>query len=678
MEQNLDTEYMKLKEEILELKQNIKELEEILSVKTIQDNKENTSQEILLELLKEKNQKQSEVDELLVKLRNKDQEVCNYIDMYNDYKIAAEDRWERLQFYEKNILARILCSFNMKVKQKKSVSKNIDRYALTKDKYYGLYSEKERARFEWCKEKITTVSYRPLISLVVPVYNTDLQLLYELILSLKEQFYDNWEVCFANGSFENTELIAQLKKHAADDKRIRFKNLDKNGGISYNTNEAFSMGNGEFIGMLDHDDLLTPNALAEVIIALDENPELDFIYSDQDKVDEETTSRFGVLHKPGWSMETLYSGNYITHFSVVRTSLIEQIGLWDSSVDGAQDWDLFLKIAEKTDKIYAIPEVLYHWRTVSTSTALSMDTKQYALDAQIRSLQNHFDRLGYAATAEFANRKRLEIHIGWKEVPNRYVSIVVWDQGISDNLDSYIAFMRLELKDKIKDLVLISGEQERLDSVSQDCTKICAAYSEYAEAYNVGAKSGCGDIILFMTDRAVPVDTHTYRELIGWAGHKEIALVGPKVLYGNRSVNSMGILLNRDRPRSLFHKYDNIPAIPTEFGNTNWYRNVNAMDYYCFAIERKKFNLIGEFDVMREELAMIEYCLRARKTYRNLINPFAVVQYNVNFPKAMSEYRFGNYQKLLKDYDMPFIDTYYNPEFYEIEKQAKKRVVTWK
>lgn len=634
------------------------------------------SEEILLELLKEKNQKQSEVDELLVKLRDKDEEIRNYSKICNDYKQAAQDRWERLQFYETNKLARLLCSAHMRVKKKQEISK--DRYTLTKEKYYALYSEQEKARFEWCREQVATIEYKPLISLVIPVYNTELQLLYELILSLKEQIYDHWEICFANGSFRNEVLTAELQKYANEDKRIHYKNLDRNGGISYNTNEAFAMVQGEFIGMLDHDDLLTPDALAEVVLALNKDPELDFIYSDQDKVNEETTARFGVLHKPSWSMETLYSGNYITHFSVIRTSMVKKVGGWDSALDGAQDWDLFLKVAEQTQKIYAIPEVLYHWRTAATSTAFSMDTKQYALDAQIRSLQQHFDRLGYEATAHFKSRKNLEIHIDWKEIPMQSVSIVIWDQGISDNLDSYIGFMKLELQDKIKDLVLISPEQERLDLVEQECTKICAAYSDYAEAYNKGAKQGSGDIILFMTDRAVPVDTHTYRELAAWARHKEIALVGPKVLYGNRSVNSMGIMLNKDKPRSLFHKYDNIPSIATEFGNTNWYRDVNAMDYYCFAIERRKFEKIGDFEIRYEEFAMIEYCLRARKYYRNLVNPFAVVQYNGNFPKELSEDRFGNYSSLLEEYDMPEIDDYYNPEFFEIERQAKRKVVIWK
>lgn len=671
-----ENQLQKLSEELASLKKYIKELENKIAQNEIQLNRQDSSEKILLELLKEKNQKQSEVDELLAKLLDKDEEMINYKAMYEDYKEAADDRLERLQFYEGSKLAKILCSFNIRMK-KKSVNEKA-KIELFREKYYSLYSEEEKKRFEFCKEQIDIVKYRPLISMVIPVYNTDLHMLDELIMSMQEQSYTNWEMCFANGSHENERLNQALSAYASEDSRIHYKILDKNGGISYNTNQAFEMSQGEFIGMLDHDDLLTPNALAEIIIVLNENKELDFIYSDQDKINEETTSRFGILHKPAWSMETLYSGNYITHFSVIRKSIIHEIGEWDSNVDGAQDWDLFLKVAEKTQKIFAIPQVLYHWRTAATSTALSMDTKEYAMDAQICSLQNHLERMGYPAKAYFSNKKKLEIHIQWDNLSDQQISIIIFDEKINDNLNSYIQFMWLELKEKLKEVVLISEDKERLESVSQECRKIHKRCNNYAEAYNLGADCSTGEILICATDRAVSVDVRTYEELAQWARHPEIGVVGPKALYGNRKVNSMGIILNKDMPRSLFHKYDNLSAVATPFGNTSWYRNVNAIDYYCFAVERSKFQKIGGFKPELERVAIIEYCLRSRKKYRNLVNPFAVVQYNVNYPKDVMLNCNKAYIKLLEKYNMPEIDAYYNPQFYEIEKQTKRRVVVWK
>ena len=145
---------------------------------------------------------------------------------------------------------------------------------------------------------------------------------------------------------------------------------------------------GEFIAMLDHDDLLDPDALYETVRALNNDKSLDFIYSDSDLTDSDTMRFYNPLYKPDWSLHTMYSANYITHFSVIRTSIIKKAGGWNPAMDGAQDWDLFLRVSEITDKIYHIPQILYHWRVAESSTARDIGTKPYALDAQIRAIQS--------------------------------------------------------------------------------------------------------------------------------------------------------------------------------------------------------------------------------------------------------------------------------------------------
>lgn len=260
--------------------------------------------------------------------------------------------------------------------------------------FSGLYSEEERKRLEWCRANLDQLVYRPLISITVPVYRTPINLLDEMIASVVQQIYENWELCIVNASPEQEQLSGRLEEWAQADERIRIRDLEENGGISANTNKCFEMVRGEYTAMLDHDDLLTENALFEVVLCLQERPELDFLYSDQDMIDENSSKRFNPLYKPEWSQELLYSGNYITHFSVLRTSLIREIGGWDPSTDGAQDWDLFLKAAEHTEQIYAMEHILYHWRMASTSTASSMETKSYALDAQLRAIKGHLNRKG--------------------------------------------------------------------------------------------------------------------------------------------------------------------------------------------------------------------------------------------------------------------------------------------
>ena len=202
-----------------------------------------------------------------------------------------------------------------------------------------LYTEEERARFDWCRREQGSWNYRPLISIVVPVYKTPARLLNEMIGSVVRQSYPQWELCIANASPEDGKLCEALAAWQREDGRIHVRELAENGGISANTNACFAMVQGEYTAMLDHDDMLTENALAEVVWLLQKQPETDFLYSDQDMLEEDSSKRFNPLYKPQWSKDCMYSGNYITHFSVLRTSLIQKIGGWDPSTDGAQDWE---------------------------------------------------------------------------------------------------------------------------------------------------------------------------------------------------------------------------------------------------------------------------------------------------------------------------------------------------
>ena len=630
------------------------------------DTNKNSLEHTLLEVLRDLNLKQAELNELSEQMKKLEEEVENYKSMYEDYKEAADDRWDRLKVYEENIIIKKLCSLQLKLKKKDknkdSVEKEEESY---KRKYWELYTESEKNDFLICQKKLENVKYKPLISLVIPVYNTDLRMLDELFYSITEQIYDKWEVCFANGSKDNIELNKKLKDYALHDKRVHYSLLEKNGGISYNTNEAFYLAAGEYIGMVDHDDLLAPNALAEVVLALNAKRDIEFLYSDQDKVDEKTTMRFGAFYKPFWSKELLYSGNYITHFSVLKKSIIEQVGLWDSSTDGAQDWDLFLKVTEKTEKVYAIPKILYHWRTAPTSTAASMDTKNYAAEAQIKCLQNHFNRMNYNAKVSFSRPKDLQIHVEWNNDLKGKISFIIWDEGGNQDLNSFIWFATESIGVELKEIIVVSTDSVRLESIKKKCKKLICESPNYAEGYNKGAEVAEGEILIFSIAQAPSVALNTYHELSVWCKHPEIGLVGPKVLTSQKVINSLGIVLNQEKPQALFGGQKDEVGRLTAFGTTGWYRNVNAMNWYCFAISREKYKEIGNFNIDLGLLSMIDYCIRVGRKYRNLINPFAVVQYNLNYSKLISEERSNEYKKILKDYRMPEVDKYYNPVLVE-------------
>ena len=246
------------------------------------------------------------------------------------------------------------------------------------------------------KQRKTQWKQPPLISVAVPAYRTPLEYLRQMMDSLCAQTYPNWELCVANASPGESEMQKVLMQYATKDTRIRFRNLPENKGIADNTNEAMKMAQGAWVGLLDHDDLLAPNALYEVAAAIQKNPEADVFYTDEDKVTADGSEHFQPHLKPDFNLDLLRSNNYICHFLVVRKKLVEQVGGFRKEYDGAQDYDFIFRCVEAAKEVAHIPEILYHWRTHKTSTADNPASKMYAFDAGKRAIEAHLARTGTA------------------------------------------------------------------------------------------------------------------------------------------------------------------------------------------------------------------------------------------------------------------------------------------
>ena len=271
------------------------------------------------------------------------------------------------------------------------------------------------------RRKQKSYKYRPLMSFLVPLYETDEKFLAELIDAMKAQTYPNWEVCFSDGSKDSTRLSEIIKNLAKGDERIRYvAELPGPLGISSNTNQAFSIAKGDFIVLGDHDDLITPSALYECVRAMNKSlvkdggdsvnlvdTDIDVIYTDEDKTNATAKKRFEPNIKPDFNQELLESCNYITHMFVARKSLVDEVGLFDDTYNGAQDYDFILRCTEKARKIKHIPKIVYSWRINETSTAGNPAAKMYAYDAGVKALQAHYDRLGIKAKAEVGD------HLGY-------------------------------------------------------------------------------------------------------------------------------------------------------------------------------------------------------------------------------------------------------------------------
>ena len=234
------------------------------------------------------------------------------------------------------------------------------------------------------KMEIETKSwdFRPLISIVTPVYNPRRQDLLQCIQSVVDQIYGDWELCIIDGGSEQPYVKELIESFAQKDSRIKYLSLSHNHGIAGNSNEALKMATGEFVGLLDHDDMLAPFALYEVVKFLNENPKTDFLFSDEDKVPPNGEQRYDPFFKPDWSPDTFLSYNYACHFAVIRKNLIEDIGGFREGYDGAQDYDLILRIAQKTSNIKRIPKILYHWRASRGSVASDQASKYAHLAAK--------------------------------------------------------------------------------------------------------------------------------------------------------------------------------------------------------------------------------------------------------------------------------------------------------
>ena len=272
---------------------------------------------------------------------------------------------------------------------------NMAAYLKDKNIYESWISKNEpdATTLKWQIKLATEFRVRPRISIITPVYNPLKSAFIEMIESVINQTYDNWELCIADAS---TDMYVRdiIEKYIKKYGRIKVRYLDKNHGIAGNSNEALSLATGDFIALLDHDDTIAPFALFEVVKSINDNPDVDFIYSDRDKISNDG-KRFEPFFKPGWSPDYLLAQNYLCHLNVFRKTIIERTGGFRQGYDGSQDYDLVLRVTELTDKIVNIPKVLYHWRVVDGSASGDADAKPYAYDAAIRALQDAVDRRGW-------------------------------------------------------------------------------------------------------------------------------------------------------------------------------------------------------------------------------------------------------------------------------------------
>jgi glycosyltransferase involved in cell wall biosynthesis len=496
-------------------------------------------------------------------------------------------------------------------------------------------NEPSEAELEEQRNSSKRFAYRPRISIITPVWNPPPLSLWESINSVVGQTYDNWELCLVNACSDE-QIRSIIEQFALKETRIKVHNSPRNYGISENSNLALQMVTGEFVALLDHDDTIAPFALYELVKALNGNQTIDFIYSDNDWII--NGKRCNPLFNPDWSPELLISATYNTHLSVIRKRLVDEVGGFRPESDGAQDWDLFLRVCSRTNKIHHIPKVLYHWAAVGTSVAgMGIAVKDYAETAQLKAVGDHLKRKGIPGIPYLDELAEHFLRIKWILTRTPLVSVVIVNRGKATILAQCVDSL-LSSTYKNVQLVVVDAGQDDSESIglynrliSQHEVRVVRskAESKLSSSNDLGALTSTGEILLFMKESLEPKPANWLEELLGWVLQKEIGIVGAKIVDPSDRILHAGIIIGlKGLTGHVFRgriKYSSIDDII--FGSSEWYRNYSAVSGDCLMIRREVYDELGGIDSRLGFGWDIDLCLRAKKAgYRIVYTPVAVLR----------------------------------------------------
>lgn len=516
-------------------------------------------------------------------------------------------------------------------------------------------------------------THRPLISVVVPTYNTPDKYLLPLIESLQKQLYKNWQLCIADGS-TNSERADVIEKACAVDERISYKRLNENMGIVGNTNEAIKLAKGEFIGLLDHDDVLSSHALLEVVDALNRKPRTNFFYSDEDKLSDDGKTRSLPHFKPDWSPQLLEGVNYITHFSVIRTTVLKKVGGFREGFDGSQDYDLILRVTDYTDKIVHIPKILYHWRMADGSTAGDIGSKNYANDAGIKALKDHVTRKKIDAKVLERPDMPTNYRLQYAVPKGTKASIIIPFKDKVELLKDCVPSILERTTYKNYEIILVSNNSteerthEYLETLKAN-KKIKVVYYDkpfnYSAVNNFGRTHATGDYLVLLNNDTEVINGEWLSELLGVASQPWAGAVGPMLFYPKNQIQHAGVVLGLTGMAGHIFRLHHEDSISI-FGRPNWPRNYLAVTGACLAVKASKYDEVGGLDeglVMCGNDVALGLCLY-EKGYRNVYWPFAKLYHYENVSvESYSNAPPGDVKRSLVYY-RPYLkwhDPYFNP-----------------
>ena len=526
---------------------------------------------------------------------------------------------------------------------------NDDKYQAWLHENFPDFIQIARMRKEQAK-----FTHTPLLSVVVPTYNTDHQFLRDCLDSVLGQVYENWELIIIDDASPDSEVRDIINEYVESDTRIKSHFLKQNKHIAGATNEAINLAKGEFVVLFDHDDILWPNALFEVIKALNKDKTIDFLYTDEDKITEDRFKHFNPFFKPDWNPDFLHSVNYITHLAVIRTELLKKLGGQRAEYNGAQDWDLFLRVTSATKRIYHISKVLYSWRVHDNSTAKSTDSKPYVVAAQKKAIEDDLKRRGYK---DVSVQQDIE-HKGYWRVKyplqnHPLVSIVIPSKNqykiVKRCIDSLYA------KSTYENFEIILVDTGSTDSHVLNWYKKIRSNHEnftvidwpekpfsYARSCNEGARVAAGEVLIMLNNDTEVLTPDWIESMVSEAQRKEIGAVGCLLFFpdkyhiqhagvgvglGGVAANSFGMLTLQQALTQTQHLM------------LNTRHDMTAVTAACLAIRKSVFEEVGGFDeTYRVTYNDVDLCLRLYdKGYQNLYTPYARLLHHESISVGLPE-----------------------------------------
>ena len=498
--------------------------------------------------------------------------------------------------------------------------------------YLRMYGYANHPAQELRRQRETVFPKAVRFSIVVPLYNTPIRFLKEMISSAQGQTYANWELCLADGSDAKHNEVGEFCKAAAlKDKRILYKKLEKNGGISENTNCALELATGEYIGMLDHDDVLDVTVLYEAMRAVCEK-NADFIYTDEATFTKRITRAFNPHFKPDFAPDNLRANNYICHFMAFERALLNLVGPFRSQCDGSQDFDMALRLTEAASSIVHIPKVLYYWRAHGRSVAQDLSNKPYVIAAAQRAVADHLARVGLQG--EVVNSSVLstyKINYAIKGPP--LVSILIPNKDHAEDLKKCLNSVLEKTTYPRYEVLVIennSAEKATFDYYAQLEARGAARVVRYEGGFNYsavnnfGARHANGEYLLLLNNDVDVITPGWIEEMLMYAQRQDVGAVGAKLYYPDDTVQHGGVYLI---PGGVVgHMHQKYPR------NSNGYmfrltyaQDVTAVTAACMMIKKPLYKELGGLD---EAFAVayndVDFCLHLRKVgYLNVFTPYA-------------------------------------------------------